>query len=173
MNAEKNDVTEGDNEQKARKELRSQVENAVGRAKSVRGKKSAEYQLGADFSVTADITYRGLQIKKAILFQAKMGEVLKLKGKKRKDLEEQCKKLLKVQRGPKILEILERKDGSRELRVLSARGYLDGTRIQRPELSDYLVRKILTTLDGDRDVVGYRKALAGDYNVHIKAKSNI
>jgi hypothetical protein len=140
-----------------------------------RGKKSAEYQTGADFSVTADIRQgKEHPTRKTILFQAKKGQVLKFTGRKREDLEKNCKDMLRVQRGPKILEIIDRQDGARELRVMSAHGFMQGLHVQRPEFSEYFIRKIITTIDGDRNPVLYENAQSGNfkYNVHLEAVSN-
>ena len=113
-----------------------------------RGRASAESRFGADFAITAQIESAKLEVGKAIIFQSKRGPIQYLSRTDRGRLEEQIKKMQRITRAPKILEI----DGVHQLglpRVISAGGYLQGRHYQRPSLPDYIVSKVLTTIDGD------------------------
>jgi hypothetical protein len=144
-----------------------------GSAFKFRGRGSPDFKYGIDFSITAEISNANdlLPVRKTILFQAKKGDISRLKGEGKENLEDQCRKMLGQQPGPKILEILE-EAAIPKLRVISASGYLKGKHLQKPDFIDYMINKVLPTIDGDRRPKLYEKARNASFgsNLHLEAK---
>lgn len=103
---------------------------------------------GADCSVVARIEDKhGCVIDKAILAQCKRESVKKLQGKIKEKLEEQIGNMRKLTKHPKLIELPER-DGEVP-RVISACGYVEGTRLQHQDFGRWVATRVLPTLDGD------------------------
>jgi hypothetical protein len=113
-----------------------------------RGRNSAEHFLGADFAITADISSRTLAIQKAILFQAKLGSLQDLQPGDFEYLLNQIRRMKRFTEAPKVMEIIE-EEGSRFPRIISGNRLLSNSPYTNDHLSDYIVRRVLTTLDGD------------------------
>lgn len=112
------------------------------------GRGSAENRSGADFAITANISDGVTNISKAIIFQAKLGELDSLSPNELKRLEEQIEKMKRLTRAPKVLEISNEGD-SRVPSVVSGNAIVAGNEYKNTPLGDYFVRRVLTTLDGD------------------------
>ena len=113
-----------------------------------RGRGSAESLSGADFAITATISSVSLTVRKAILFQAKKGYVEDMSASENTKLRQQLTQMKKLTRSPKVLEMTDR-NTNRRLTVISGNILIEGKRFKRINLSDYIVRRVLTTLDGD------------------------
>jgi hypothetical protein len=113
-----------------------------------RGKGAAEGWFGADFVLTATISNGEREIKKAICVQAKLGTVDEMNESERDDLNWQIEKMKQFTRSPKVMEI-EEVEGVRHPYIASGSRILDGEEFESTYLSDYVVRRVLTTLDGD------------------------
>lgn len=113
-----------------------------------RGPNSAEHLFGADFAVTATISNKRDRLRKAILVQAKLGTIEEMAPSDLADLKEQIQKMRKVTRSPKVLEIVE-VGGARQPRVISGNHILNDREYASVALGDYIVRRVLTTLDGE------------------------
>lgn len=112
------------------------------------GRGAAERWSGADLAITADIQQGDLRVTKAILVQAKLGGLRNLPPSEHKRLIGQIHDMRRHTRSPKVLLIREI-DGRREPEVASG-VRIAGELPTRPmALPDYVVRRILTTLDGD------------------------
>jgi hypothetical protein len=102
---------------------------------SDRGRGAAERWSGADLAITADVSDRIQEVRKAILIQAKRGALNDLPS-------------AQADRAPKVMEIppdvVSNGPG-----IYSATVYSRGDRPVRYPLDDYIVRRVLTTLDGD------------------------
>jgi hypothetical protein len=112
------------------------------------GPNSAEYRYGADFSLMASVSDRTLSIKKVILVQAKIGPLDKMDRRSRDQLERQILKMKKLVPAPKVMEIVER-GGIRVPRIASANRFITRNSYTKVPLEDYVVRRVLTTLDGN------------------------
>lgn len=115
---------------------------------SSRGRNSAENLSGADFAITANISNGTKAIQKAILFQAKLGNLHDLRSKEFENLLKQIRKMKRLTEAPKVMEIPE-EEGNRVPRIISGNRLLSGNNYTNDHLSDYIVRRVLTTLDGD------------------------
>ena len=103
---------------------------------------SAENILGADFSLIINISDRTINVKKAVLYQAKKDPT-----KRRKELCGQIKKMQQYTSAPKVLELP--KENKDEPLVFSGNLFLKKVSYSRIKLSDYIVRRILTCIEGD------------------------
>lgn len=113
-----------------------------------RGPKSTESLLGADFAITATVEDAQLRVRKAILFQAKKGYINDMNAKEAKALYKQIELMKKFTRSPKIIELTSH-GGSGRVTVLSGTKIVQRQNYKRVDLSHYIVRRVLTTLDGD------------------------
>jgi len=113
-----------------------------------RGKSSAESRVGADLAITATIGDPDKKIDKAILIQAKMGEVGSMPPSTVKNLLVQVNRMKHHTNAPKVMEVIEI-DGHRLPRIISGNRLIAHQDYQSLNLEDYFVRRILTTLDGD------------------------
>ena len=114
-----------------------------------RGPGAAEAQFGADFAITATISDPRNRVEKAILFQAKIEDLSKISSAEDKRLRAQLRKMKGITRSPKILEMRSAQSGERMPHVVSGIRYLTGAGYTSIPLPDYVVRRVLTTLDGD------------------------
>ena len=113
-----------------------------------RGPNSAEFFSGADLAITAAISNKRDRIDKAILVQAKLGAVENLSASALEDLKEQVRKMKQLTPSPKVMEVIE--IGTvRRPRILSGTNLLNDHDYVSEELGDYIVRRVLTTLDGN------------------------
>jgi hypothetical protein len=112
------------------------------------GPNVAERWSGADLAITAEIRNARLTIRKAILAQAKLGELEDLSSNERDRLVGQILDMRHLTASPKVILIREL-DGRREPVVASGRLISENRPTQPLALPDYFVRRILTTLDGD------------------------
>lgn len=103
---------------------------------------------GADFAITADIRGREVAVMKAIVAQAKRGALGELKGRDRERLVEQVRRMREHTRSPKVMLIPE-SDGVRRPVIISGVRLVGGQQPKPVDLADYLVRRVLPTLDGD------------------------
>lgn len=113
-----------------------------------RGPGSAESFSGADFAITATVSDKATNVRKAILFQAKLGLVAEMFPSALADLKDDIKKMKRFTRSPKVMEIPE-EDGTRQPQILSGNYILADRKYNSLNLSDYMVRRVLTTFDGD------------------------
>lgn len=113
-----------------------------------RGPGSAESWSGVDLAITASISDARSTIRKAILVQAKMGQVGDLAVADLTDLLEQIAQMKRPTRSPQVMEILE-ENGRRIPRMVSGNRLFDNEPYRGMDLEDYFVRRVLTTLDGD------------------------
>jgi hypothetical protein len=113
-----------------------------------RGRDSAEFFSGADLAITATISNNMDQIDKAILIQAKLGRVGELTPTRLVDLKEQVRKMKRLTPSPKVMEIVEI-GKLRQPRILSGTNLLDNHSYVSEAFGDYMVRRVLTTLDGN------------------------
>jgi hypothetical protein len=137
-----------------------------------RGPKSAESLTGADFIITADISVGANRIQKAIVGQAKLNSVDSMSPSQRDKLHAQIRLIrseLKYEH-PKVMEIIDI-DGFRQPKILSGVKFLMGENCKRETLSDYMVGRVLTTLDGNTDPDFVLRVQDSSLNrLHAKAK---
>lgn len=112
------------------------------------GPGAAERWSGADLAITAEISRGNLTVRKAILAQAKLGELDDLPTGERGRLVGQIVDMRRFTRSPKVILIRELGD-VREPLVASGIRIAGNLRTQALPLPDYFVRRLLTTLDGD------------------------
>jgi hypothetical protein len=112
------------------------------------GRGTAESWSGADLAITAEISRGNLTVRKAILAQAKLGELDDLSSRERGRLVGQIVEMRRFTRSPKVILIRELGD-VREPLVASGIRIAGNLRTQSLTLPDYFVRRLLTTLDGD------------------------
>jgi hypothetical protein len=112
------------------------------------GPPSAERWSGADFAITANIERGDIVVEKAILGQAKRGGLDELSHSEQDRLVDQVRKMLELTRSPKVVFIPE-VQGRYEPVVASGVRIANGLKTTPIPISDYVVRRILTTLDGD------------------------
>lgn len=113
-----------------------------------RGRNSAENRTGIDLALTAEIADESLRIRKAIVLQAKKGDIRQLDADERERLEDQLRTAKKNTRAPKVLELPDRDDGEMP-HVIAGNAVLAGRPYVPTAQPDYFVRRVLTTLDGD------------------------
>jgi|GEM_PF-1301816 len=112
------------------------------------GSGAAEKWSGADMAITAIISNSEHRIEKAILIQAKRGNIAELPSKQKKELNKQIKKMKQYTHSPKVMQIVD-EDTRRRVGILSGNKILFNESCKTFDLEDYFVRRILTTLDGD------------------------
>lgn len=112
------------------------------------GRGAAEKWSGADMAITAIISNNEHRIEKAILIQAKRGNVAKLPPQKKTELNSQIKKMKQYTKSPKVMQIVDG-ETKRRVGILSGNKILSNESCKTFDLEDYFVRRILTTLDGD------------------------
>jgi len=115
-----------------------------------RSRASAEYRLGADFAITATISDGITNVRKAILVQAKLGEIDGLTEAERASLITQITKMKKHVAAPKVMEIVER-DDKRFPKMVSGNKVLAGSRYTPMALPEYFTARVTTTFDGCTD----------------------
>jgi hypothetical protein len=115
-----------------------------------RGPRSLESIFGADFAITATIRDSTSTVEKSILVQAKLGEVEHLPPGELKTLREQIKKMQRLVKSPKVMEIGDG-DLFRDPRIISGRAILRGEWSRGYRFSQYVTARILTTFDGATD----------------------
>lgn len=113
-----------------------------------RGPASAESLFGADFAITATISNNRNDIRKAIFCQAKLGSIDGLAPSDLAELKEQITKMRAVTRSPKVMEIVQ-VGVIRQPRIISGNLVLNDESYTSITFGDYMVRRVLTTLDGD------------------------
>ena len=113
-----------------------------------RGKGSAESWSGIDFVLTVTIEDPVKTVEKVICVQAKLGEIETMPPSELDELLWQIEKMKNYTRSPKVMEIVE-SNGIREPFILSGNRVLEDEPYESVPLSDYIVRRVLTTLDGD------------------------
>lgn len=113
-----------------------------------RGRKSAESWAGADLAITATISDQTRTIQKAIMVQAKLGALSELEPRERSKLLGQVRDMKRLTRSPKVME-LPTSNGRRCPRIISGNRLLDNGPYRSMALEDYVVARVLTTLDGD------------------------
>lgn len=139
-----------------------------------RGPGAAEKRTGADFVLTADISVNTNRIQKAIVGQAKLNSIDSLTPKQRSKLCEQIRLMrseLKY-KYPKVMEIIE-VDGFRQPRILSGINFLMGESYKSVLFSDYIVDRVLTTLDGNTNSNFVQRVQSSSLSLprlHIKAR---
>lgn len=113
-----------------------------------RGQNSSESILGADFVITASISDNMTTIRKAILVQAKLGLIEDMSNSELEELEEQIELMKQFTRAPKVMETED--VGERRFpRIISGNKILGDLSYSSFSLEDYIVRRVLTTFDGD------------------------
>jgi hypothetical protein len=117
-----------------------------------RGPNAAEKWSGADLAITAEISDRSVRVRKAILLQAKSGDLANLRGKEAERLREQIGRMRRLTRSPKIMDLPRYGTGDSTRAapgIYSGRAYEARGRPRRYRLGDYIIQRVLTTLDGD------------------------
>lgn len=119
-----------------------------------RGRGAAEKWSGADLIITASISDRSQEIRKAIMVQSKLGNIDELSPSQKAGLRQQVQKMKRLTNSVKVMEIPV-ENGQRRPRIVSGQRIVEGKAYKSYELSDYFARRILTTFDGDtrRDFV--------------------
>jgi len=116
----------------------------ISTAANDRGSGSAESWSGVDFAITAQVSDGITTIDKVIFFQAKSaGRFDTVK------LDEQIRSMKKFTRAPKVIEVPSVRRRIPEPVVYSGNRFLLRSVRSRMMLSDYIVARVLTTLDGD------------------------
>ena len=111
------------------------------------GRGSTEKWSGVDFSLVSIISQAGkLEVRKANLFQSKVGRVERLSRKERARLLEQIRDMRSLTPHPKVLEIF--KDNTLPS-VVSGVGLLEGRHLQHATFGDWVATRVLPTFDGD------------------------
>jgi hypothetical protein len=119
-----------------------------------RGRGAAEKWSGADLIITASISDRNQEIRKAIMVQSKLGNIDELRPSQKTELRHQVRKMRQFTNSVKVMEIPV-ENGQRRPKIVSGQKILAGQHYKSYELSNYFVSRILTTFDGDthRDFV--------------------
>jgi len=115
---------------------------------------SAESRYGADFAITATVSDGTTTIRKAILVQAKLGDLDDMSAADAEFLRSQIEKMKQLVDAPKVMEIPEH-SGHRYPAMVSGNNVLDHEPYTRMELPEYFTARVTTTLDGatERGVV--------------------
>jgi hypothetical protein len=113
-----------------------------------RGRGSAESRSGTDLVIIASISDERQRVEKAIIFQSKKGSVEDLHEDEFDRLHEQIRKMRKLTRSPKVLEIPDGLSKDHPT-VVSANKVYFGQKYRPVKLEDYFVQRVLTTFDGD------------------------
>lgn len=101
---------------------------------------AAEGWAGADFAITATISDSDQQIEKAILVQAKLGDLEELDARDFNRLLGQVRDMKALTRSPKVM-VAPLVDGIREPKILSGTRLIQGTHKQELSLDDYVVAR--------------------------------
>ena len=117
-----------------------------------RGPGSAESRFGADHAITAIVSDGTITISKAILVQAKLGEIVRLTPSERSNLNIQIENMKQLVNSPKVLQIVERR-GQRYPEMISGTKILQGLPFRAVPLDEYFTSRVTTTLDGCTDPV--------------------
>lgn len=112
-----------------------------------RGRNSAEHRYGADFAITATISDHQTTVRKAILVQAKLGRIDRLRKAEADFLRDQLQKMKALTPAPKIMQIPEA-NGLRTPEMVSGTRVLNDEPYVPMDLPDYFAARVLTTLDG-------------------------
>jgi hypothetical protein len=137
-----------------------------------RGRDSAEKRTGADFVITATCSDGNFVVRKAILFQIKEGPIKGLAPAKRKELEEQVKKMRTVVNAPKVGGII-REGGKAMIEVASGNRFLDGEDFSTYDFPSYFNQRVITTLDGNTDPYTVDRLQDGDLpTINVTSKTN-
>ena len=112
------------------------------------GPRAAENWSGADLAITAVISNNYQRVEKAILIQAKRGNITELSPHEKKDLISQIKKMRIYTKSPKVMQLVDTGE-KRRTGIISGNKILFDESYKTFDLEDYFVRRILTTLDGD------------------------
>jgi hypothetical protein len=109
---------------------------------------SAESWSGADLAITAHIEQANRELQKAILAQCKLGSLEELSPSELERLKGQIQDMRSLTRSPKV--ILFREKGHYREPIVASGVLISAGRATKPlPLADYLIRRVLTTLDGD------------------------
>lgn len=137
-----------------------------------RGSSSAESVYGADLAITATISDGQQIVRKAILIQAKRGEISNLNRSDEADLVEQIIKMKKLVAAPKVMQIPE-SEGRRFPQIISGNNILQGISYTPMDLDSYFVARVTTTLDGcTNDAVIAQVQDSGLTQIVVNAKLN-
>jgi hypothetical protein len=134
------------------------------------GPGAAERWSGADLAIVAAVAKGNVQIKKAILAQAKLGTLRELPSREGDRLVGQIKDMRRLTRSPKVILIGET-NGHREPVVASGTRIAEGLPTKMVPLPDYFVRRVLTTFDGDtrsQFVVGVQDSTLRQLRVAVR-----
>jgi len=134
----------------------------------------AEDTFGADLAITAEISKGDLRVVKAILAQAKRGDLRDLASSRREDLVDQIQKMRHFTRSPKVV-LYRDFNGQRVPEVASGIRIMNGLKTKPIPLPDYFVRRILPTLDGDTRpdfVAAVQESSLGKLEVIARVRSN-
>ena len=112
------------------------------------GPGAAERWSGADLAITAEVSDGKTYIRKAILVQAKRGDLTNLPKKERDRLRGQIEDMRKLTNAPKIMDIPAH-GHTADPAMYSGIVFAAGDDPKRYRLADYFVQRFLTTLDGD------------------------
>ncbi|GFO97862.1 hypothetical protein ig2599ANME_2073 [groundwater metagenome] len=113
-----------------------------------RGPKSAEKKWGADFAITAVIEQDKKRLKKAILGQAKKGNIDSFSYSKKRNLLEQIRKIKNVTSAPKVLEIPDFEGGIPMIRSGNSILNKEPPYI-RMKFDDYIIGRVMICFEGD------------------------
>lgn len=112
------------------------------------GPNAAERWSGIDFVITATVFDQFTRVEKAIVFQAKKGNISALTTHERERLIGQISAMKKYTNSPKVLEV-PNLPIKMVPTVVSGNRVLSGFSYIQMDLADYFVRRVLPTLDGD------------------------
>ena len=115
-----------------------------------RGRGAAERKYGADFVITVDISDQEKSVSKAIVSQAKKGEISELSKKEKERLNDQIKRMINElgYERPQVMEILQY-EGKYQPKMVSGTNYILGKPCNSRDLSAYFIDRVLTTKDGN------------------------
>ena len=116
-----------------------------------RGPGAAEHKFGADFALTFESTGIPSPLKKAILGQAKNGDISKLGTSEALRLTGQCKKMASVTRSYVVLEAPLEPDAIPNIRLGNYKNY--NWKIKSIPFPEYLVDQVVACHHGDTNPV--------------------
>lgn len=112
------------------------------------GQNSAEKKSGADFAITAVLEQGNKHLKKAILGQAKKGNIDSFSNSQKRDLLEQIRKMKNVTSAPKVLEIPDFEGGTPTIRSGNAILNSEPPYI-RMRFEKYIIGRVMICFEGD------------------------
>lgn len=112
-------------------------------------RKSAESLTGCDFALVASIRQESDVQEKAILGQAKKGRIDQLTPAERHRLISQVRLMKRHSRAVTVLELPT--EAGHPVTVVSGRSVLRQEEFRRATLGEYIVRRVLTCIQGDID----------------------